>query len=242
MEPSCKKKYNLIALCSFGLESIVERELQRLGIKDFKKENGMVHFSGDEKEIALCNIFLRVAERVVINMGGFHASDFDQLYEGTLAIAWEELIPQNGIIHVVGKSVRSKLTHVPSCQSIVKKSIIEAMKRKYPGGVFKEDGPLYKVQISLSKDNALLTVDTTGAGLHKRGYRTKAGEAPLKESLAAALVILSRVSFSSILADPLCGAGTIPIEAALFAVNKAPGMDRSFASEEWPQIPKSLWD
>lgn len=237
-----ENNYDLIALCAFGLESLVEKELQRLGFKEFKKENGMVHFKGGEKDIALCNVFLRVAERIVIKAGEFYANDFDELYNGTHEIRWEDIIPKNGKIHVVGKSVRSKLTHVPSCQSIVKKAIIESMKRKYPKDVFTEDGPLYKVQISLSKDKALLTIDTTGPGLHKRGYRTKAGDAPLKESLAAALVILSRVSFSSILVDPLCGAGTIPIEAALFAINKAPGMDRAFVSQDWPQIPKSIWE
>lgn len=237
-----QKKYNLIALCAFGLESLVENELRRLGFNNIIKENGMIYFKGDERDIARTNISLRVAERVVIKVREFNARDFEDIYQNTLAVKWEDIIPLNGEIYVTGKSVKSKLTHVPSCQSTVKKAIIEGMKRKYPKAVFKEDGPLYKIQISLNKDRALLAIDTTGAGLHKRGYRTKAGDAPLKESLASALVILSRVSFSSVLVDPLCGAGTIPIEAALFAINKAPGIDRSFASEEWPQIPKTVWD
>ena len=172
----------------------------------------------------------------------FEARDFEELFQGTLKIPWEEMIPENGVMHVVGKSVKSTLYSVPDCQSIVKKAVVEAMKRKYPREQFSENGPAYKIEISLLKDTATLSVDTSGAGLHRRGYREERGEAPLRETLAAALVLISRWGPHRIFADPLCGSGTIAIEAAMVGMNIAPGINRSFASEEWPVMEPGLWD
>ncbi len=234
--------YELIATCSFGLESIVAEELRSLGFQDLIIENGRVTFKGKEKDIARCNIWLRTADRVLIKMAEFKATDFDELFQGTASIIWEDVIPMNGKMHVTGKTVRSKLASIRDCQSIVKKSIIKAMNRKYHLVQFPETGPLYKIEISLLKDTATITIDTTGQGLHKRGYREEAGEAPLRENLAAALVLLSRWNPDRILADPMCGSGTIPIEAALIGKNIAPGIKRKFISESWQNIPKKIWD
>jgi len=234
--------YQLIATCSFGLESIVAEELRNLGFQDLIIENGRITFNGKEEDIARCNIWLRTADRVLIKMAEFKATDFDELFQGTANVIWENIIPINGKMHVTGKSVRSKLASIRDCQSIVKKSIIKAMNRKYHLVQFPETGPLYKIEISLLKDTATITIDTTGHGLHKRGYREEAGEAPLRENLAAALVLLSRWNPDRILADPMCGSGTIPIEAALIGRNIAPGITRSFVSESWPNIPKKIWD
>ncbi|HBA54825.1 MAG TPA: RNA methyltransferase [Syntrophorhabdus aromaticivorans] len=234
-------KYTLVATCSFGLESVVAQELRWLGYSGLTVENGRVTFNGDEKDIARCNIWLRTADRVLIKIGEFKATDFEGLFRGTLDTGWEELVPVDGKMYVIGKSVRSVLSSVRDCQSIVKKAIIQAMRRKYHVTQFPETGPLYKVEISLLKDVATLTIDTTGNGLHKRGYREESGEAPLRENLAAALVILSRWTPDRILADPLSGAGTIAIEAALIGRNMAPGLRRTFVSEKWEQIPGDTW-
>jgi putative N6-adenine-specific DNA methylase len=234
--------YTLIATSSFGLESIVAQELRTLGYNGLFLENGKVTFTGNEEDIAHCNIWLRTADRILIKMAEFKATDFDELFQGTHDILWEDMIPVTGKMHVTGKSVRSKLASVRDCQAIVKKSVIKAMNRRYHLTQFPETGPLYKIEISLLKDLATITVDTTGAGLHKRGYREEAGEAPLRENLAAALVLLSRWNPDRILADPLCGSGTIPIEAALIGKNIAPGIKRSFVSESWQNIPKKIWD
>jgi putative N6-adenine-specific DNA methylase len=233
--------YDLIATSTFGLESVVAEELRRLGYTGLTIENGRVSFRGDERDIARCNVWLRTADRLLVRMGDFVATDFGQLFDRTLEVPWQEFIPENGKMHVVGKSIRSTLFSVPDCQSIVKKAIVEAMKRKYHRGWFDESGPTYKIEVGLLKDHVTLTIDTTGAGLHKRGYRKEAGEAPIKETLAAALVLLSRWDPSRALADPFCGSGTIPTEAALIGKNMAPGMNRSFAAEEWPQIPRRVW-
>lgn len=235
-------EHRLIATSSFGLESVVARELKSLGYSDLVVENGRVSFKGEVGDIVRCNIWLRTADRVLIKIDEFQAKDFEGLFQGTLRIPWEEMIPMNGKMHVVGKSVESRLSSVSDCQSIVKKAIVEAMKRKYRTEWFQETGPVYKVEISLLKDKAMLTVDTTGAGLHKRGYRMDTGEAPLRETLAAGLILLSRWTPERVLADPFCGSGTIPIEAALIGRGVAPGLKRAFASEGWPQIPKELWD
>ena len=237
-----KGKYTLIATSSFGLESIVAYELRKLGYDNLVVENGKVIFSGNEEDIVRCNIWLRTADRVLIRIAGFEARDFEELFQGTFKVAWEHIIPVNGKMHVTGKSVGSELHSVSDCQSIVKKAIVEAMKRKYSTEWFEETGPVYKVEISLLKNMATLTIDTTGAGLYKRGYRTRIGEAPLKETLAAGLILISRWNSKSVLVDPFCGSGTIPIEAALIGRGIAPGLKRTFASEEWEQIPKILWD
>ncbi len=233
--------YTLIATTSFGIESIAARELQSLGYDDLKLENGRVTFTGDERDIVKCNLWLRCADRLLLKMTEFRALDFEELYQGVLQIPWEKLIPENGKMHVVGKSIKSKLFSVPDCQSITKKAVVEAMKRKYSRSQFPEDGPVYKIEVALLKDTVTITVDTSGAGLHKRGYRQGKGDAPLRETLAAALVLLSRWTPDRIFSDPLCGSGTIAIEAALIGRNIAPGLNRAFAAEEWPSIPKKIW-
>lgn len=235
-------QYKIVATSTFGLESIVAQELKELGYDDLIVDNGKISFSGDLKDIARCNLNLRTADRVFIELTNFEATDFDLLFEAVKSVRWEDIIPQNAKINVTGKSVKSKLHGVPTCQAMTKKAIIESMKRKYKADWFKEDGPEYRVEISLYNDTATLYMDTSGAGLHRRGYRTEAGEAPLRENLAAAMIILSRWDPSRILADPLCGSGTIAIEAALMGKNIAPGLKRSFASEKWSDFPKSVWE
>ncbi|MFL0269590.1 THUMP domain-containing class I SAM-dependent RNA methyltransferase [Candidatus Clostridium radicumherbarum] len=235
-------EFDLIATSTFGLEAVVAKELKLLGYEDLISENGKVSFKGDEYDIAICNTWLRTADRVLIKMAEFKAESFEELFQGTLRVPWGELIPKNGKMHVVGKSIKSVLHSVPDCQSIVKKAVVEAMKKEYNIDYFEEDGPVYKIEIALLKDIATLTIDTTGSGLHKRGYRELAGEAPLKETLAAALVLLSSWEPSRVLADPFCGSGTIPIEAALIGKNIAPGLNRSFVCETWPTMDKSIWE
>jgi putative N6-adenine-specific DNA methylase len=234
-------KYELIATATFGLEAIVAREVKRLGYEDVKVENARVTFRGDESAICRSNLWLRSADRVFIKMGEFQALTFEELFEKTKALPWGDILPENANFPVEGKSVKSKLFSVPNCQAIVKKAIVEKMKEKYKKEWFEEDGPRYTIEVGLLKDIATLTIDTSGAGLHKRGYREAASEAPLKETLAAAMVDLSFWNPDRILMDPFCGSGTIPIEAAMIGRNMAPGLRREFASEHWPIIPKKLW-
>lgn len=234
-------KFTLIATSAFGLESIVADELRMLGYPSPVTQNGRVLFEGDQGDIARCNLWLRCADRLLLRAAEFRAVDFEELYQGVKAVRWEEFIPENGIMYVTGKSVKSTLFSVPDCQSIVKKAVVEAMKRRYRRDRFSEDGPLYKIEVSLLKDTASITVDTSGAGLHKRGYRQNRGDAPLRETLAAAMVRLSRWEPSRILADPLCGSGTIAIEAGLIGMNIAPGINRKFAAEAWSWIPSRVW-
>ena len=233
--------YRLTATAAFGVEGIVADELRTLGYGDVAVENGRVSFDGGAADIARCNIRLRTADRLLIRVADFDATDFEELFQGTKKIAWEELIPKNGKMHVTGKSVRSKLASVPDCQSIVKKAVVEAMRRRYPGTWFSEAGPVYRIEAAIVADRVTLTIDTTGPGLHKRGHLTMRGEAPLKETLAAAMVRLSRWQPGRVLADPFCGSGTIPIEAALAGMNIAPGIGRAFVSETWPSIPTEVW-
>ena len=234
-------KYDLIATSTFGIEAITATELKNLGYTDIKTENGRVNFKGDEEDIAKANIWLRTADRVLIKMAEFKAESFEELFQGAKAVDWWKLIPENGKMHVTGKSVKSKLFSVSDCQAIVKKAVVEAMKRKYRREVFTEDGPVYKIEVAILKDIVTLTVDTSGPGLHKRGYRENAGEAPLEETLAAALVLISKWTPDRLLYDPFCGSGTIPVEAAMIGKNMAPGLRRSFVSEEWPNIDRSIW-
>jgi putative N6-adenine-specific DNA methylase len=234
--------YDLIATATFGLESIVAREVRRLGYENVTTENARVIFQGDEEAICRCNLWLRSADRVFIRMGEFPAHSFEELFERTKALPWGDILPENANFPVQGKSVRSKLFSVPDCQAIVKKAIVEKMKLKYKRDWFEEDGPRFAIEVGLLKDIATLTIDTSGAGLHKRGYRRTAGDAPLKETLAAAMVDLSFWNPDRVLLDPMCGSGTIAIEAALIGRNMAPGLMRRFASQEWPFMPSSLWN
>ena len=235
-------KFNIIATTTFGLEACVKRECIKLGFENIKTFDGRVEFTGSAEDIARANIWLRCAGRVHIKMAEFKALSFEELFQGTKAVNWEDMIPVDGKFTVVGKSVKSKLFSVSDCQAIVKKAVVERMKTKYHVDWFDETGAEYTIQVALLNDIATLTIDSSGSGLHKRGYRANAMTAPLKESLAAAMVELSYWNKDRILLDPLCGSGTIPIEAALIARNIAPGLNRSFASEGWTNIiDKSIW-
>lgn len=236
------KELKLIATCPMGLEAVVARELKLLGYHDTQTENGRVTFSGDVADICRCNYWLRTADRVLIKMGEFKATTFDELFEGTKALPWDQFIPADGEFPVSGRSQKSQLSSVPASQGIVKKAVVEKLKLTYNTEWFPEDGALYKLDVSLYDDIALLTLDTTGPSLHKRGYRKHATEAPLKETLAAALVLLSRWGPHRPLYDPFCGSGTLLIEAAMIGWNIAPGLRRSFPSEGWSIIPDELWE
>ncbi len=235
-------KLHLIATSAFGIEAVVGRELKALGYDDQSVDNGKVTFSGDESAICRTNLWLRTADRVLIKIGEFKALTFDELFEGTKALPWDQWIPVNAQFPVDGKSIDSKLSSVPDCQAIVKKAVVEKLKQKYKRDWFDEDGPLYRIEVALLKDLATLTIDTSGAGLHKRGYRKLVSGAPLKETLASAMILISRWKHDRALIDPFCGSGTIPIEAALIARNIAPGLKREFTAENWPNISKSLWE
>lgn len=234
-------RVELIATATFGLEAVVKRELQGLGYTDVTVSDGKVAFSGDEKAIPRANLRLRSADRVLLQVGEFKALTFDELFEKTKALPWSDWIPPDGKFPVNGKSVKSKLFSISDCQAIVKKAVVESLKARYAVEWFPETGPEFAIQVALLNDVATLTIDTSGEGLHKRGYRQEAGEAPLKETLAAALVQLSYWRKDRLLLDPFCGSGTIPIEAALIGRNIAPGLNRNFASEHWPAVDRGIW-
>jgi putative N6-adenine-specific DNA methylase len=235
-------KLQLIATSAFGIESITARELKKLGYFDQKVENGKVTFTGDETAICRSNLWLRTADRVLLKMGEFKALSFEELFEQTKALPWDDIIPVDAEFPVEGKSIDSKLFSVPDCQAIVKKAIVEKLKERYKCEWFKEDGPRYRIEVALLKDIVTLTIDTSGAGLHKRGYRKLVGGAPLKETLACAMILVSHWNKDRILVDPFCGSGTIPIEAALIGKNIAPGLGRDFDSEKWNIISQKQWD
>lgn len=235
-------EYKLIATTTFGIEGVTAKELKALGYEGLKTENGKVHFEGDEMDIAIANIHLRTADRVLIKMAEFEARSFEELFQGTKKVNWSKIIPKDGVMHVVGKSIKSTLYSVPDCQSIVKKAIVTQMSQAYGISQFSEDGPVYKIEVAILKDKVTLTIDTSGVGLHKRGYREHAGAAPLKETLASAMVLLSRWKEDYILVDPFCGSGTILIEACMIMQNIAPGLNREFVSEKWPTMPPNIYD
>lgn len=231
----------LIATLTFGLEAVVKREVQALGFTVTSVSNGKVEFEATPNDIPMANLWLRSADRVLLKMGQFKAVTFDDLFEQTKAFLWETWITEDGKFTVTGTSVKSTLGSVRACQSIVKKAVVERLKAQYNTDWFEETGPKFTIKISMLNDIATLTIDTSGVGLTKRGYRQAAGEAPLKETMAAALVQLSFWNKDRLLIDPMCGSGTILIEAALLARNIAPGLNRTFASEEWPIIPTHVW-
>lgn len=235
-------KIQLIATAPMGLEAVVARELKDLGYTDLQVENGRVNFTGEPIDICRTNLWLRSAGRILVKMGEFPATTFEELFEGTKALDWPEWIPGDGEFPVDGRSQKSQLSSVPACQSIVKKAVVEKMKERYGTEWFPEDGGRYVIEVTLMNDKAMLTLDTTGAGLHQRGYRKVATEAPIRETMAAALIHLSRWQPERPLYDPFCGSGTILIEAAMIAWNIAPGLRRSFNSEGWPLVPVELWD
>jgi putative N6-adenine-specific DNA methylase len=225
-----------------GLEAVIARELKDLGYDDVRVENGRVNFTGGPADICRANLWLRTSDRVLVKMAEFPARTFEELFEGTKAVDWAAWIPEGGEFPVEGRSHKSQLTSVPACQSIVKKAVVEKMKATYGTEWFPEDGARFVIEVSLLNDIALITLDTTGPGLHKRGYRKLVTEAPLKETMAAAMVLLSRWRPERPLYDPFCGSGTIPIEAAMIGWNIAPGLRRSFNSEGWPLVPEELWE
>ncbi len=225
--------YDLIAPSAFGLEAVTARELQHLGFENTRTEDGRVYFSGDEAAVAKANLWLRTAARVQICLARFPAVTFEELFQGVKALPWGDILPENARFPVDGRSVKSTLFSISDCQAITKKAIVEKLKQTYHRDFFEETGPLYRVEVALLKDTVTLTLDTSGAGLHKRGYRKIAGEAPLKETMAAALIDLTYWKPGRIFVDPMCGTGTLPIEAALMAENRAPGLTRSFTAEGW---------
>lgn len=237
-------KYNLIATAAMGLESLVADEVRALGY-ECTVDNAKVMFQGDESAIARTNLWLRTSDRVKIVVGEFRAFSFDELFEKTKALPWEDFVEEGGFTHITGKSLKSKLYSVPDCQSIVKKAIVERLKTKHQTnnvGMLVETGATYKIEVAILKDKVTLTIDTTGPSLHKRGYRVEQGEAPLKETMAAALVILTKWTPDRPFVDPFCGSGTIPIEAALIGQNIAPGFNREFSAEEWAISNPDVWE
>ncbi|WP_010491523.1 THUMP domain-containing class I SAM-dependent RNA methyltransferase [Paenibacillus elgii] len=231
----------LIATAPMGLEAVVAREVRDLGYDQVTVENGRVTFVGDALAIARANLWLRTADRVLVKMGQFPARTFDELFEGVKALPWPEWIPEDGEFPVEGRSHKSQLSSVPACQGIVKKAVVESMKLRYGTEWFRETGGRFVIEVALLNDIATITLDTTGPGLHKRGYRKLVTEAPLKETMAAAMILLSRWQPERPLYDPFCGSGTIPVEAAMIGWNLAPGLRRSFNAETWPLVPSSLW-
>ncbi len=234
-------EYTLIATAPLGLESIVANEARKLGFTEIQTENGRVRIQTDLEGIVKCNLWFRTADRILLVLGEFPAYTFDDLFEGTRALPWDEWLAEDAKFPVSGRSHKSQLSSVPACQSIVKKAIVKKLSDAYMTNWFQEDGATYPIEVILLNDIATITLDTSGAGLHKRGYRTEAGAAPMKETLAAALVILSRWHGERAMLDPFCGSGTIAIEAALYAANIAPGLNRDFISEQFDWIPKRLF-
>ena len=237
------KMYQLVAPCHFGLEAVLKREIYDLGYEITQVEDGRVTFEGDAEAICRANVFLRTAERVLLLVGRFRATTFDELFEGVKALPWEEYLPKDAKFWVKkASSIKSKLFSSSDIQSIVKKAVVERLKRKYEVEWFPEDGAAYPIRVFLLKDEVMVTLDTSGESLHKRGYRTMTSKAPLTETLAAALLMLTPWKADRIFVDPFCGSGTFPIEAAMMAANIAPGMHREFIAEQWTNlIDRKLW-
>ena len=232
----------LIATTAFGLEAIVKRELAALGYEGAIIGPGAIRFQGDVSAICRTNLWLRTADRVLIEMATFPAEDFEALFENTKSVAWNEVIPADASFPVIGRSLNSQLSSVPACQRSVKKAVVESLLAAHHAETLPETGPLYKIEIAILKDQATLTIDTTGPSLHKRGYRQSAAKAPLKETLAASMVLLSFWDSERPMIDPFCGSGTIPIEAALIGRNLPPGLNRTFTAENWPNIDDRVWN
>ncbi len=238
-----KKYFELIAPCHFGMEAVLKKEILDLGYEISQVEDGRVTFLGDDEAICRANVFLRTAERVLLEAGSFHAETFEELFQNIKNISWEDLIPKDGKFWVTkASSIKSKLFSPSDIQRIVKKAMVERMKQAYGLEVFPETGSSFPLRVFLYKDQVTVGIDTSGESLHKRGYRTLASKAPITETLAAALILLTPWKKDRILVDPFCGCGTFPIEAAMMAANMAPGMNRSFLAEDWENlIPKKRW-
>ena len=232
-----KQTYELIAPCHFGLEAVLKKEILDLGYEIASVEDGRVTFIGDDEAICRANVFLRTAERILLKAGSFKAETFEELFQGTRAIAWEELITEDGKFWVAkASSIKSKLFSPSDIQSIMKKAMVERMKSHYKVTWFPENGASFPLRVFLYKDIVTIGIDTSGDSLHKRGYRTLTSKAPITETLASALILLTPWNKDRILVDPFCGSGTFPIEAAMIAANIAPGMNRSFLAEDWKNI------
>ncbi len=238
-----KKYYELIAPCHFGMEAILKKEILDLGYEISQVEDGRVTFLGDDEAICRTNVFLRTAERVLLKAGSFQAESFEELFQNTKGIPWEDLIPKDGKFWVAkASSIKSKLFSPSDIQRIMKKAMVERMRQAYGIQVIPEDGASYPLRVFLYKDQVTIGIDTSGDSLHKRGYRTLSSKAPITETLAAALILLTPWKKDRILVDPFCGSGTFPIEAAMMAANMAPGMNRSFLAEDWKNlIPRKCW-
>lgn len=232
---------DIVVTTAFGTEGVTARELRDLGYESIIVDNGKIFFDGTFSDVVRANIWLRTAARVLVRIGEFKAVTFDDLFEGVKSLPWDEWITEDGKFPVSGKSVQSALFSVSDCQAITKKAIVEKLKQKYHREYFDETGSEYKIEVSLLKDVATLTIDTSGTGLHKRGYRQLVGESPLKETMAATLILLGYWKCGRIFADPLCGSGTLPIEAAMIAKKMAPGLNRSFSAEKWRNFNGNLW-
>ena len=228
--------------CLFGLEGLAADELRRLGMAAVSAENGRVFFSGGLDAIAAANLNLRTGERVLLELGAFEARSFEQLFEGARALPWEQFIPKDAAFPVTGHSLNSQLASVPDCQRILKKAVVERLKSRYGLQWFPETGETVQLRFSIMKDHVSLCLDTSGEGLHKRGYRPAHNAAPLRETLAAAMVQLARYRGKGDFVDPFCGSGTIPIEAALIAKNRAPGLNRHFAAMDWRVLDNKIWE
>ena len=237
------KRYELIAPCHFGMEAVLKKEIVDLGYDVTEVADGRITFLGDEEALCRANVFLRTAERVLIRVGRFTAESYEELFQGTKALPWEEYIPRDGKFWVTkAASVKSKLFSPSDIQRIMKKAMVERMKEHYGLERFPEDGEAFPVRVFLMKDEVTVGLDTTGESLHKRGYRKLTAKAPIAENLAAALILLTPWHGDRILVDPFCGSGTIPIEAAMMAANMAPGMNRSFTAQDWPHVVgKRVW-
>lgn len=236
-------KLQLVATCLFGLEKLLGEELDALGLRRVATMDGRVIFEGEERDVARANIALRCAERVFVLMGRFHAATFDELYEGTRALAWEEWIGERDAFPISGHSIKSALTSIPACQKIVNRAVVDALSARYGIQWFEQDsGVKYSIEFFLLKDEAMLLIDTSGLALHKRGYRPHAGAAPLRETLAAAMALSARPRPDVLFWDPFCGSGTIAIETAMILQNRAPGLGRSFAGEQFARLGAPMWD
>lgn len=231
------KTIELVAPCHFGMEAVLKREILDLGYEISQVEDGRVTFFGDMEAIAYANVFLRTTERILLKVGKIHAETFDELFEGTKALPWEDYIPENGKFWVAkANSIKSKLFSPSDIQSIMKKAMVERLKTVYHRDHFEEDGAEYPIRVSILKDEVLIGLDTSGVSLHKRGYRQMTAAAPITETLASALILLTPWKRDRILVDPFCGSGTFPIEAAMLAANIAPGKNRSFLAEKWTNL------
>lgn len=234
-------KLKIMVSTSFGVEAIVKKELRKLNYEVERVKNGRIEFSGEAADLARVNLELRAAERVYLKLGEFSATDFDTLYDEVNKIAWADYIPYQGEFPVTGKSSKSELHNVPACQSIIKKAVVDKLQAKHGAGRLPESGSKYPITFMINKDRVIIALDSSGTGLHRRGYRQEAGKAPIKETIAAAMVYLSKWNRDRILVDPFCGSGTILIEAALMAKKIAPGINRDFVSENWSFLPENLY-